>query len=461
MPITGAFILPHPPIILPEVGRGEEKKIERTVESFRAVAKMVRELAPEIIILSSPHSVMYADYFHISPGEKAIGDMRQFRAPELGLSAVYDTEFVGALSEAARQYKIPAGTMGERNAALDHGTMIPLLYVKEQYSAYRLVRIGLSGLPMTEHYRLGMCIRDVADRLGKSVVFIASGDLSHKVSAEGPYGYAEEGVLFDREITRAMDTGDFLRFLTFDAGFTEKAAECGLRSCVILAGALDGTAVDSKLHSYEGTFGVGYGVASFMPKGVDPARHFLDAYLLEEERRLSEIKNGEDAYVRLARYSVENFVQTGRRASLPAGMPEVMLNTRAGVFVSLKKHGQLRGCIGTIGPVTGSVAEEILRNGVSACSEDPRFDPVGQEELAALVYSVDVLAPPEPIESEAALDVLRYGVIVSSGRKRGLLLPNLEGVDTVARQVEIARQKAGIRPEETVTLERFEVVRHQ
>ena len=111
--------------------------------------------------------------------------------------------------------------------------------------------------------------------------------------------------------------------------------------------------------------------------------------------------------------------------------------------------------------MTQSVAEEILRNAVSSCSEDPRFDKVRPDELPDLVYSVDVLAPPEPIESEAELDVKRYGVIVSSGYKRGLLLPNLEGVDMVSQQIAIASLKAGIQPGEKITLERFEVVRHK
>jgi AmmeMemoRadiSam system protein A/AmmeMemoRadiSam system protein B len=461
MPVIGAFIVPHPPIILPEVGRGEERKIQKTIDSYREIAMRVKSLAPETIVLTSPHSVMYADYIHISPGERAQGDMRQFRAPEVAVTARYDTAFAEALSDAAEASGVPAGTLGERSASLDHGTMLPLLFINEQYTDYKLVRTGLSGLPPEDHYKFGMCIAQTAEKLDRKVVLIASGDLSHKTRADGPYGYAEEGVQFDKEITEAMAQGDFLRFLTFEPEFAEKAAECGLRSCIILAGALDGKAVDAELLSYEGTFGVGYGIASFIPKGEDPERRFLAKYLREEEYRLKEIKDGEDAYVRLARLSVETFVTTGRRAEMPDNVPEEMLKKRAGVFVTLKKHGNLRGCIGTISPVTGSVAEEILRNAVSSCSEDPRFDKVRAGELQDLVYSVDVLASPQPISSEAELDVERYGVIVSAGRRRGLLLPNLEGVDTVGQQISIARQKAGIRPNEEISLERFEVVRHK
>jgi len=172
-------------------------------------------------------------------------------------------------------------------------------------------------------------------------------------------------------------------------------------------------------------------------------------------------------HVQLARYSLEHYVKTGKSAELLADISAELTSSQAGVFVCIKKRGQLRGCIGTIAPVTESVAHEILRNAVSAACEDPRFPPVRESELADLVYTVDVLAPPEPIDSLEMLDVKRYGVIVTSGpsqagrHKRGLLLPNLDGVDTVDEQLEIAMHKAGIREGEPVQLERFEVRRYE
>ena len=168
------------------------------------------------------------------------------------------------------------------------------------------------------------------------------------------------------------------------------------------------------------------------------------------------------AIVALARASVEGYVRTGRPIARPEGRPPELVEQRAGVFVSLHEDGDLRGCIGTIEPATGSVADEIIRNAVAAAAEDPRFMPVRADELDALSYSVDVLFTPMPVASVDELDPSRYGVIVTKGARRGLLLPNLEGVDTAAEQTAIAKRKAGIDPADPdVALERFEVVRHE
>lgn len=461
MAIVGAFIVPHPPIILPEVGRGEERKIQKTIDAYQEAARRVAALKPETVVITSPHATLYSDYFHISPGEGAHGDLSRFGVSDVSVEARYDAEFVQALEGHALQKGIPAGTQGERGRAIDHGTLIPLRFLNQFYSGYRLVRIGLSGLSPVEHYRLGKCIADVAGHLGRRVVFIASGDLSHKLTQAGPYGFAPEGPVFDKQVTEAMANGDFYRFLNFEPSFCDAAAECGLRSFVIMAGALDGKAVTPELLSYEGPFGVGYGVCAFKVGPDDPARHFDIQFEADARRRARKLEADEDAYVRLARLSLETFLKTGRRAARPDGLPGVMLRGKAGVFVSLKKYGRLRGCIGTIEPLMNSIADEILQNAVSAGTGDPRFDPVTADELPDLVYSVDVLSKPEPIESAELLDARRYGVIVRSGSRRGLLLPNLDGVDTPEEQVRIAMRKAGIREGEPVRLERFEVVRHK
>ena len=165
-------------------------------------------------------------------------------------------------------------------------------------------------------------------------------------------------------------------------------------------------------------------------------------------------------FAALAKQTIEEYVRTGRKPAPPDPVPENMAGA-AGAFVSLKKAGDLRGCIGTIEPAYGNLANEIISNAIAAATRDPRFPPVTPDELAALDISVDVLSPPEPVGGPDALDPKWYGVIVSAGRRRGLLLPDIEGVDTAAEQIAICRRKGGIGPDEDVTLQRFTVERHR
>lgn len=459
MPILAAVTVPHPPIILPEVGQGRERDIQSTIDAYRAAMAFLASYEPETVVLITPHTTLYSDYFHISPGAGARGDFARFGAPGVVVRADYDEALVTVIESEAEKRDIPAGTRGEREPELDHATTIPLHFLDELYSAYRVVRIGLSGLPLTEHYRLGQAIAAAAG--DRRVAIIASADLSHKLTEDGPYGFVPEGPKLDDAITAGLRGGDFGRLLRIDPGLAERGAECGLRSIVIMAGALDGRAVQANLLSYEGPFGVGYAVATFAPSAPDEARHFADAYEAGEEARVKEQMENADAWVTLARQSLEHYVNTGSHLPLPNTLPKELTQNRAGVFVSLHREGALRGCIGTTSPATASVAEEIVRNAVLAASEDPRFPPVTPAELSTLEVSVDVLGDAEPIDSMDDLDPQRYGVIVSHMGRRGLLLPALDGVDTAAQQVDIARRKAGIPEGAPLKLERFEVVRHE
>ena len=460
MPVTGAFMVPHPPMIVPEVGRGSERQIEKTRKAYMRIAETVAELKPETIVISSPHAAMYADYFHISPGKTAEGSFARFRAPKVRFREEYDTELVRAAARIAEAEGFPAGTRGERDPELDHGTMVPLYFIRQAFSGFRLVRAGLSGLPPEDHYRMGQLIRRAAEETGRRIVYIASGDLSHKLQTYGPYGFAPEGPQYDERIMDVCGRAAFGELFDFSDDFCERAAECGHRSFVMMAGALDGTAVEAERLSHEDVTGVGYGVCAFRPAGPDASRRFLEIREKEQTERLAVLREKCDPWVRLAWQSVESWVRDRRVMEIPKNLPEELAAGRAGAFVSIHEQGRLRGCIGTIAPTRDCLAEEIIANAVSAASRDPRFDPIRPDELNRLEISVDVLGEPEDIASEAELDVKRYGVIVSRGFRRGLLLPDLEGVDTAAQQVEIARGKAGIGPKEKVKLQRFEVVRH-
>lgn len=460
MGILGAIMVPHPPLIIPDVGKGEEHKIQRTIDAYQEAVRRIAAFQPETIVLISPHQVMYADYFHISPGKGAKGDFGQFGAGRVKVETSYDTEFVEKLCRLASLQGLPAGTAGEKKKQLDHGTMVPLYFVNQWLRQYRLVRIGLSGLSFVKHYELGQCVKEAAEQLGRRTVLIGSGDLSHRLKEDGPYGYQEEGPAYDSRIMRVMGQASFGELLEFGEDFCEKAGECGHRSFTIMAGALDRTAVRPESLSYEGPFGVGYGVCTYEVQGSDAARNFKEQYEEKERAKIMEQRAQEDAYVQLARKAVEAYVRRREVLEVPKDLPKEMYTDQAGAFVSIKENGALRGCIGTIQATQTCIAEEIIGNAISASSRDYRFSPIEEEELDKLIISVDILGQREPIDSADDLDVLRYGVIVTKGTKRGLLLPNLEGVDTVEEQIAIAKRKAGIGREETAALERFEVVRH-
>ncbi|MBU0687457.1 MAG: AmmeMemoRadiSam system protein A [Candidatus Margulisbacteria bacterium] len=168
----------------------------------------------------------------------------------------------------------------------------------------------------------------------------------------------------------------------------------------------------------------------------------------------------ESAQVKLARETIETYVRDKKVIKPPDPLPKEMQG-KAGVFVSLKKKGALRGCIGTFAPTTENVAVEIIRNAIESSTRDPRFPPVIESELKELEISVDILTAPEPVESVKDLDAKKYGVIVKSGMRRGLLLPDLPGVNSPQQQIEICRMKGGIKPTEPVELFRFEVKRYK
>ncbi len=460
MAILAAYMVPHPPMIVPQIGKGSEKQITKTIRAYETVADEIAALKPETIIISSPHSILYADYFHISPGKSAAGDFGRFGASEVSFRETYDAELRERICRIAKEKDFPAGTLGERDGNLDHGTMVPLYFIEQKYRDFQLIRIGLSGLSLADHYVLGQIIRQAVEETGRRTVYVASGDLSHKLQEYGPYGFAAEGPEYDRKIMDVCSRGAFGEMLDFEESFCDKAAECGHRSFVIMAGTLDGLEVQAKELSHEDVTGVGYGICTFRPGDAKEERRFLEQWRKKQAEALQTRRENEDSYVRLARETIEKYIARREKNTVPGWAPAEMTERKAGVFVSIHKEGRLRGCIGTILPVRRSVAEEIICNAVSAATGDPRFDPVRPEELDKLEINVDVLSTPERIESRDELDVKRYGVIVSSGSRRGLLLPDLDGIDTVDEQIDIARKKGGISPGDNITMERFEVIRH-
>ncbi|MEC4176325.1 AmmeMemoRadiSam system protein A [Adlercreutzia sp. R7] len=469
MGLLAAYAVPHPPLIVPAVGGGQEAEVADTTAAYEEVARRIADHAPDLIVVVSPHAPLYRDGFFIADAETEEGSLAAFGQPEARITTRTDTAFTQAVADRLSRRSIPVAGAPAHHEEIDHATYVPLHFIGQtvDLSQVAVVRIGLSALSPSDHQFLGLSITRAAEDLGRRAVLIASGDLSHRLKEDGPYGFNEAGPAFDRAVTDLFAAGSLRGLFGLDPILCEDAAECGLRAFQIMAGALEGLPFTPELLSYEGPFGVGYAVAAFEVEcSPSSTEEEVEAELMEADEapvRGAHARgacSAVDPLVALARASVESIVGTGQVLPLPADLPDELTGQRAGVFVSLHEADGLRGCIGTIAPTRSCVAEEVIMNAVAAATDDPRFTPVTPDELDALSYSVDVLGEPEPVESLEQLDPRRYGVIVTRGFKRGLLLPDLEGVETAFDQIAIAKMKAGIAPDEDAQLERFEVVRH-
>lgn len=466
--ILGAYVSPHPPIIVEEIGRGEEKLARETLDGVKKMALDIKEESPSTIILVTPHGPLFSDAIAISYEKTLTGSFWNFGRSDLEFTFQNNKFLVEDIANRAEKEDILMAKVdknfssmyGDVDFHVDHGALVPLYFVNKEYRDYKLVHITYGLLSPTELYRFGTLVQEAVLASDERVVFIASGDLSHRLNKSAPSGYSPKGRVFDRKIVEFLKNSDFEGIANFDLELAEGAGECGLRSFIIMSGFLDGFKKKTEVYSYEGPFGVGYCTAKVSLSEGGEEYRLLDNIEMAKKEEINNIREKEDEYVRLARKSLEYYLKYGEIMDVPKNLNEELLENRSGVFVSLKEDSMLRGCIGTIEPTKENIAMEIIRNAVSAGVEDPRFLPVEESELDKIVYSVDVLRKPENIDSIEELDVKKYGVIVSKGMRRGLLLPNLEGIETPEEQVNIALKKAGISPDESYSMERFKVERH-
>ncbi|OPY58234.1 MAG: hypothetical protein A4E55_01053 [Pelotomaculum sp. PtaU1.Bin035] len=466
MSLVYCGICPHPPIAVPEVGRAEAGRVAATQQALLELGERIKRSGAETLVIISPHAPLFQDVIGINQLPVLKGDLGNFRAGQIKFELKNDQLLVSRIKEKASDSGLMVVELDEDmenhygiNLHLDHGVTVPLYFFRKVGVNLPLVHVSMAVAPLEKLYLFGFAVRMAAESLERKVALVASGDLSHGLTMDAPGGYLPRGREFDAQISRLLAGPDVEGLLKMDQSLVHEAGECGYRSIVMMLGSLDGYDAKAEILSYEGPFGVGYLVASFEPGGENTERSLLAKLQSERREKIARHRAGESFLVNVARKTLENYIGDGSQPDI-AEIPEEFRG-RAGTFVSIKKQGNLRGCIGTIRPAKPNIIEEVIANAISAGTCDPRFHPVRKEELNDLEYSVDVLQPPEPIVEISELDPKKYGVIVRAGRRSGLLLPNLEGIDTAEEQVSIARQKAGIGPDEPVNLERFEVVRYK
>jgi len=388
--ISFACFSPHPPLLLPNIGSDKDKKkVKKTIDSLENLGRKLRDINPDQIIISSPH--------------------------------------------------------------LDWGFNVPLYFLAKNFQGE--IKTYLIGLEFPEFYfKEGKNTYQKLDR-NKRYALIASGDLSHCLKKEGPYGFQPDGPRFDKALIEYLRKKDIKNFLKLN-DYYPQAGECGLRSFCFLLGILEESRQEwrPEILSYEGPFGVGYLVANFNLK----SKNYL---------------------VSLAKTAIERYIRDGKIITPPPNLPKRWLKERSGVFVTINKNDDLRGCIGTYLPTKKNIAEEVIYNAIAAATEDYRFSPIKEKEIPYLKLIVYILKRPTPVKNLEELNPQKYGVIVKNTplfppkdiifnghftSKTGLLLPNLKGIETSEQQVFIACQKGDIDPQkEKFFIYKFEVEKYK
>jgi AmmeMemoRadiSam system protein A/AmmeMemoRadiSam system protein B len=446
--------------MVPEVGRDAIAEVKTSIDAMAEFTARVIASGAETIVMISPHAPLDARAFVAYDGPQLSGDFANFRAPAATVQADLDDELLTEIARTADAENLE--TVRIKGYELDHGTAVPLYFLQRHGWHGRVVALGYTFLSNDDHIRFGNCVRRAIDTLARPVAFVASGDLSHRLKPDAPAGFNPQAHLFDEQVVDAINRGNPKRIVEMDQDARRLAGECGYRSILVALGVAEGSEPACEVISYEAPFGVGYLVAQLVSESPASAGGSGKGREVSTEANPPAIPTRRGSVLpALARRVIETFISTGKLVDPPQPSTDILF-ARAGCFVSIKTHdGNLRGCIGTVEPVKETLAEELITNAVSAATRDPRFPQVRKNELPGLKYSVDVLSAPEPT-TLADLDPKTYGVIVEdeNGVHRGLLLPNLEGINDASHQVDIASRKAGIAPGTPVKLFRFRADRY-
>lgn len=451
-------IAPHPPIMVEQVGGDRSAVTTASSAAMLRASAALRRYDPETIVVMSPHAPSSIRHFLADDAPEFEGSLAEFGDTRIATFAG-DPELARAIVDALSAAGHPAATRseldGRRAGWLDHGTLVPLSFLDPKGSR-RLVVVSLSSQPYGEHRAVGEAVAAAAEKLGRRAAFVASGDLSHRLIPDAPAGFSPQARRLDATIVGLVEQGRFLSLPDIDPELIEQGGECGLRSLIAMGGYCCDDPAPTRILAYEGPWGVGYLTALVGREALE-----IDDALQASERGSKGGSAGDDesGIVRLARDTIAARLGASGVSPDQPDLTDYAYPARAGVFVSLHLGGALRGCIGTISATHESLTDEVRENALQAAFSDPRFPPLTREELAVLEISVDVLHKPEPC-TLTDLDPAEYGVIVTSGARRGLLLPNLEGIDDAETQVAIAKQKAGISADEEIGLQRFRVERY-
>lgn len=446
MSISCAVLMCHAPIVIPAIAGTRAADCRATTQAMQETARALVAHEPAVIVLISPHAPRRPRSIGITFDATLSGDFARFGHAQVALELPGAPAAAELIAGKARAQGVETHALAGRS--LDHGSMVPLFFVHE--AGYRGALVVMS-LPypgidfysredpaaLTIEAALGHALHEAASESAQRWAILASGDMSHRLTRDAPAGFAPRAREFDRSFTRALRHGDLRGAIDADPELMELAAEDVVQSTAVAAAAVQYRAQGTRVFAYEAPFGVGY----------------LEALLFSQNSERAAIDAPPDVLVEIALSAIACALRGESYTPPPLAAP---WDEARAVFVTLRSpSGELRGCIGRTEPRFATLAQEVADCAVSAATRDARMPSVCEEELATLSVEVSVLSAPEPIEDLTQLDPHRYGVVVEQGPLRGVLLPEVDGVESVEQQLAIALRKAGIAPQGRYQLLRF------
>lgn len=466
MSISCAVLMCHAPIVVPQVAGDRAGQCSRTTAAMTEVARRLVAHRPDMLVLISPHASRHARSWGLCTQSSLHGSFRRFGAAHVGLRMPGSPEAAAHVTRAARAQAVAVEPFEQTE--LDHGALVPLHFVHQAGFTGAVLLLSPPASHTESHEALGRALAQAAADSGQRWAILASGDMSHRLIPGAPCGFDPRAQHFDDKFVELIRQGDLRGAASVEPALRALAAEDVVDSVAVAAAAVDYQSSGHRVHSYEGPFGVGYleatlfdSAASIAPFEDDAGNYAATADEPPWQQLL--------AIARAAIASHVSAVYAEGVGSSVAPLPVRLdnpgepgnWNIPQGVFVTLRdRRGALRGCVGHVEPRHASLEAEVAACAQAAATRDTRFRPVTPHELSMLVIELSLLSAPEPVSDLTQLDPSRYGVIVSSGLARGVLLPDIAGVTTAQDQVRIAASKGRLppdRPDQPWTIERFEV----
>ncbi len=462
-----SYITPHAPVIVREVGKSESILCRKTHDSMSKIGREIAELKPKRIVVLSPHGPLFSDAISVLGNNKLEGDFEEFDCKELSYEFENDISFVNKLKYSAMEEDIYIAKVDsifcenyDISPYVDYGSLVPLHFVDEYYlEKYEVVLITYGLLDLVDIYKFGQILRKSIEESMKSTVVIASGDLAHVSTNRGGYRNNIAASIYDVLIQSVL-RGDrsVYDFITHPKKEVEKSKACSFRTFVMLFGMFDRKIFRSTLLSYEHPFGVGYLVAAIdEADGISPTLIPKIANYNEDiqTKKLSD----DNPYIGLAKHTLKYYLKYGRRPIIDESKYNISPQ-KAACFISLYDYSTLRASIGTIAPNHNNVIQDIVTNTIEAANTK-YFKDVTEEDVDDMKIVVDLIERVEKIKSSLELYPEMYGVIVKSGDKIGVVLPDLVDIDSADEQLSVALEKAGIKKFDYYELYRFQVTRHE